>query len=67
MAALRQLHQRLEHQLEDNDTEITELHEKLTQIWDHLHKDYHHREEFLAEHKDHSAATLKALKDVIQM
>lgn len=66
MNALRQLHQRLEHQLEDTKAEVTELREKLTQLWDRLHEEYSHREMFLAAHRGHSAGTLKALKDEIK-
>jgi protein regulator of cytokinesis 1 len=66
MNALRQLHQRLEHQLEDTKAEVTELREKLTQLWDRLHEEYSHREIFLTAHRGHSAGTLKALKDEIK-
>jgi len=58
---LQQLHQRLEHQLEDTKAEVTELREKLTQLWDRLHEEYSHREIFLTAHRGHSAGTLKAV------
>jgi protein regulator of cytokinesis 1 len=66
MNALRQLHQRLEHQLEDMKAEAIELHEKLTQLWDRLHEEYSHREMFLIAHQGHSAGALKGLKDKIK-
>jgi protein regulator of cytokinesis 1 len=66
MNALRQLHQRLEHQLEDTKAEVTELRENLTQLWNRLNEEYGNRESFLAAHRDHSAETLKALKDEIK-
>jgi arginine deiminase len=58
---LKHLHQRLEHQLEDTKAEVTELREKLTQLWDRLHEEYRHREEFLTTHRGHSTGTLKAV------
>jgi hypothetical protein len=58
---LQQLHQRLEHQLEDTKAQVTELREKLTQLWDRLHEEYRHRDKFLATHRGYSAATLKAV------
>jgi hypothetical protein len=58
---LQQLHQRLEHQLEDTKAEVTELREKLTQLWDRLHEEYSHRDIFLTALRGHSAATLKAV------
>jgi arginine deiminase len=61
LSVLQQLHQRLEHQLEDTKAEVTELREKLTQLWDRLRADYSHREIFLNAHPGHSAGTLKAV------
>jgi hypothetical protein len=51
----------LEHQLEDTKAEVTELRERLTQLWDRLHEEYGNRESFLAAHRGHSAETLKAV------
>jgi hypothetical protein len=50
MNAPTQLHQRLKHQLEDTKAEVTELREKLTQLWNCLHEEYSHRVLFLAAH-----------------
>ena len=61
LPVLQQLHQRLERQLEDTKAEVTELREKLTQLWDRLQEEYSHREMFLAAHRGHSAGTLKAV------
>ena len=58
---LQQLHQRLEHQLEDTKAEVTELREKLTQLWDHLGEEHRHRYLFFAAHQCHCAGTLKAV------
>ncbi|PNF26068.1 hypothetical protein B7P43_G06395 [Cryptotermes secundus] len=66
MAALKQLHMRLEQQLEDTKAEVTELREKLTQLWDRLHEDYNHRNIFLGAHRGYSADTLRALKDELK-
>lgn len=49
MTALKQLHQRLDHQLEDTKAQIDELHEKLAQLWNRLHEEYRRRE-FLVTH-----------------
>jgi HPt (histidine-containing phosphotransfer) domain-containing protein len=61
LPVLQQLHQRLEQQLKDSKAEVTELCEKLTQLWDRLHVEYSHRELFIATHRGHSAGTLKAV------
>jgi protein regulator of cytokinesis 1 len=45
---------------------VTELHEKLAQLWDRLHENYGHRYVFLAANRGHSADTLKALKDELK-
>ncbi|XP_021935767.1 protein regulator of cytokinesis 1-like isoform X2 [Zootermopsis nevadensis] len=66
MAALNQLHQRLEQQLEDGKAQVAELREKLTQLWDRLREDYGHRENFLSTYRGHSSATLEALKDEVK-
>lgn len=52
---------RLEQQLEDTKAEVTELREKLTQLWDRLHEDYSHRNVFLGAHRGYSADTLRAV------
>jgi hypothetical protein len=51
----------VEHQLEVTKAEVTELREKLTQLWDRLHEEYCSRESFLAAHRGHCAETLKAV------
>ncbi|XP_069677765.1 protein regulator of cytokinesis 1-like isoform X3 [Periplaneta americana] len=66
MTSLRQLHQRLERQLEETKAEATELREKLSLLWDRLHEDYRHREELLSTHRGHSTSTLRALKEELK-
>lgn len=58
---LQKLHQRMEQQLEDTKAEVTELREKLTQLWDRLQVEYGHRELCLAAVRGHSAGTVKAV------